>query len=183
MRDYPGQSKKNALFAFHFNERIAEADEIIHNGIKQRAEVVLNPSTQILGVPGIRKLASAFGRWEKELSKENLRAAYEHFVTFTGSIVPALPEKLSDFQSGIKDPHHGARDNFARTFLGLKDQYGNSSWQEAAVLFEKSGTLIGKINEVITDTLLGHSCERGNIPDLLKMAAAFEEEAFGILMG
>ncbi len=181
--DYPGQSKKNALFAFQFDERVADVDEIIRNGLKRRAETVLHPPTQIFGIPGIRRLSSEFGLWEKDLGPKDLRAAYEHFVTFTGSVVPALPEKLSGFQSGIEDPHHGARDTFARTLIQYKDQHGDSSWEEAAVLFKKSGNLIGKINEIITNTLMGQGSEQSIVPDLLKTVADCEEKAFSILRG
>lgn len=180
--DYPGQSRKNALFALRLNEQLPDIDEIIQNGLKKRAEAVLNPPVKNFGIPGIRKLSSEFWQWEKDMDSYTLLNAYKHFVTYTGSVVPALPERISRFNSGIADPHHGARDTFARTLIEHKDKFGTSSWDKAAALLEKSGNIIETINEILTDRIIGIKSNLENIPHLLKQVAEYEEEAFGMFL-
>lgn len=182
--DYPGLSRKNALFALRFNKELSDIEEIIHNGLKKRAEAVLNPPIKNLGVPGIRKLSADFYQWKNELDNNALLDAYKHFVTYTGSIIPALPKKLSGFNTETVNPHHGARDSFAQTLIEHKNQFGNgnSSWSEAATLFEKSGNIISNINEIITNSILGIKSDLKNVPNLLNMVADYEEEAFGLFL-
>ncbi|MDD5765900.1 MAG: BtrH N-terminal domain-containing protein [Candidatus Marinimicrobia bacterium] len=173
-----GQAKKNALFAIQFNDRPSDAHEIVKTGLKKRAKMVLNPPVKFLGIPGMRLLSADFMNWEKEMNPATYIEALKHFVTFTSSVVPALPRRLSKFDSGIPDDHRAMRDKFADILTRNQSEYGNISWEKAADLFKKSGGLIGQITEMITEYILDNSRSLKEIPGLLGQSADYEEEAF-----
>lgn len=177
--DYPeGEAKKNTLFAIQYNDQPAEAKEIIHNGLKKRAELALNPPVRFLRISGIRMLSTDFLNWEKELDATQYTEVLKNVVMFTASVIPGLPPKLTEFNTGIPDSHQAARDKFADILVQSRSEYGNISWERAASLFRKSGNLIGQMTEIITEYIIDNRQNMKEIPGLLNQIADYEEEAF-----
>ncbi|MCX8129451.1 MAG: BtrH N-terminal domain-containing protein [Clostridia bacterium] len=179
--DSPGQYKCNTFFAIQFGEQVPDIRDIINKGWEKRARAVLEPPVSFLGIPGIRKLSNELLSWEEELPEDRYKQALTHFVTFSGSVVPSLPRKLSSYDTGIADRHQGARDRLAEVLCEFCDEYGNGSWKKAAAYFEKSGNLIGKVSEIITDCIIDNNNSLKGVPELLKQVADYEEEAYNIL--
>lgn len=179
---FPGQSGKNAFFGLDFNCDMIDIEEFIKKGLKKRAQMNLNPPIKNFGMSGMRKLSKDIVKWEAEMDEDNYTNALKNLVTFTSSTVPELPRELRNYDTGIDNPHKGARDKFAKALMREKDKLGTPVWEVAAELFFESGEMIGKITEILTDKLLKNITDIGEVSKLLNKIADTEEKAFNMFL-
>lgn len=177
----PGLSKKNTLFTFELDGQTADVATIVHEGLRKKANFMLEPPTSMFGIKGVRKLARELPHWSEELSEEQFDASLRHLVEYTGS-PPTPPNRLTGY-TDAPDNHTGGRDGFANLLTWLAKDYDRPVWAEAAVLFEQSGQVVEALTDVIVDFILGESDTLESVSELLVRIADLEEQAYTIIAG
>jgi hypothetical protein len=172
----PGLSKKNTLFTFELDGQIADVATIVHEGLRKKANFMLEPPVNMFGIEGIRKLARELPHWSEELSEEQFDTSLRHLVEYTG-FPPAAPNRLTG-HTDAPDNHTGGRDGFANLLTWLARDYDRPVWAEAAVLFEQSGQVVETLTDVIVDFILGESNTLESASELLVKIADLEEQAY-----
>ncbi len=155
--DYIGVSKRNAYFGISFRQPNYDMRDIMQKGLSINADNFLNPPIGFMGIRGMEKLIKEFATWKDCFDDSTLREIYKHFVTYTGSVLPELPEKLSESSSGIENPHRGGRDRLSSALRQYKDSIGSSAWEQAALAYQKSGMIIEQIVDGFTQDIFDHS--------------------------
>ena len=64
-----GMSKKNTICLIRLDEKPKSVIEIAREIFRKKAELMLAPPIETIGIPGMRKLAKEFSDWEKILSR------------------------------------------------------------------------------------------------------------------
>ena len=178
----PGQGKKNTLCILEFGDQIAPLAEIVEKGLKKKANLILNPPVGFAGIKGMRKLAGEITDWPAELNASQLKACLQHLVTFTCSVVPMPPQRLLPYPANHTDSHQAVRDRFSNELAGFASQFNHPEWEEAAGLLQKSGELIGRLTDSVTDQLLSGTSNLQEAADLLQSIASTEEKAYTLLI-
>jgi|GEM_PF-1069478 len=155
--DYIGISKKNAYFGIRFRQPNFDMRDIMQKGLSINADNFINPPIGFMGIRGMEKLIKEFSTWENYFDASTLCEIYKHFVTYTGSVLPELPEKLNDDSSGIENPHRGSRDRLSTALMQYKDSMDSSTWEQAAIAYQKSGIIIEQIVNGFTQDILDNS--------------------------
>ncbi len=174
----PGVSDKNTLFAFEFNDQVADVATIARQGYARRAEAMLNPPTSMFGIKGMRKLSRELPRWPEELG-EGLDASLRHLAEYTG-YPPTPPNRLTGYDA--PDNHAAGRDTVAVLLKHLAKEYDEPAWVEAAALFEQSGQTLVQLTDAVVDTILGENDSLEPAAKLVSQAADLEEQAYRFLM-
>ncbi len=156
--------------------------EIIRQGLKKRADWVLNPAVGFMGIKGMRKMAHEFPGWRNELTPEQFMNCLTHLVTFDCSIVPLLPARMMPTAAQVNDSHQAMRDRFSRCLIDLAAEYRRPEWKSAGILLKSIGERIAKINEFTTDFLMDEKDQLDCIPDIMNAIADEEEQAFRLLL-
>lgn len=120
---------------------------IVQKGIEKNADLYLHSPLSFVGQRGFSKFVGEYPKWEDMFTKDELRKIYLHFIEYTGSVLPELPNELGGSPSGIINPHQASRDQFAQALLKYSDCFGIPTWIEAAHYFEVSGKVIEEIVE------------------------------------
>lgn len=154
---YIGISKKNACFGIHFRQPNYDMRDIMQKGLSINADNFLNPPIGFMGIRGIEKLIKEFSAWKNSFDDSTLCEIYKHFITYTGSVLPELPEKLNEYSTGIDNPHRGSRDRLSTVLMQYKDSIGVSSWENAAIAYKKSGEVIEQLVNGFTQDILDNS--------------------------
>jgi hypothetical protein len=175
----PGLSKKNTLFTLEFDGQTADVATIVHEGLRKKANFMLEPPVSMFGIKGIRKLARELLHWSEELSEEQFDASLRHLVEYTG-FPPAPPNRLTGY-TVAPDNHTGARDGFANLLTWLAKDYNRPVWAKAAVLFEQSGQTLEEMTDVIVDFILGECDTLESVSRLVAQVANLEEQAYTII--
>lgn len=178
----PGQGLKNTFFCPVFNPTIANPEQIARNGLQKRAQFVLNPPVKFMGIPGLKKFASEFPKWEVELTPQELHESLQHLVTFTCSMVPMPPQRLLPYPIGHTDLHQSTRDRFAELLSTLAGQHHMSAWEQAALSFRESGRYISELTDMACNYLQGQSLQTSAIRENLAKIIAHEEMGFSHLL-
>jgi hypothetical protein len=171
----PGMSKKNTFLVFEFDDRVADAATIVHEGMLHKAKHMLEPPTAMFGVKGMRKLARELPRWPEELSADSLDTCLRNLVEYTG-FPPAPPNRLTGCDE--PDNHTAGRDGFADLLARLAGDYDRPAWAEAASLFEQSGAALEDVTDAVVDVILGRSDTLEPAAELVAHIADLEEQAY-----
>ncbi len=174
----PGQGKKNTLFILEFNDRIAPLEEIVVNGLRKKANLILHPPVGFMGINGMRKLAADISRWPQELPDDQIKKCLTDLVTFTCSVVPMLPQRMLPFRLNYTDPHQAVRDRFSKEISSLAGSISMPGLKEAADLLAESGRSIGRLTDVITDQILTQTVRLEEPAQLIAEIADLEERAY-----
>lgn len=177
----PGQGIPNTLYTFQFDQHIADISDIVHKGLKKRAQVVLNPPVGFMGIRGMRRMGADFAKWSKELTDSQLIESLRFLATFTCSVVPNPPQQLLPFPLGYSDPHQAIRDRFSTNLSELSGEYSEPHWRHSADLLKQSGVQIGKLTDAVVTAILGDRGMLQDVPELMNQIANLEEEAFSLL--
>jgi hypothetical protein len=159
---YIGISGKNAYFGINFTNPNYDMRDIMKKGLSINADMFFNPPVGFMGNRGFEKFIKEFPAWHGYFDTSVLCEIYRHFLTFTGSVLPELPESLSENNSGIKNPHKGARDRISKALKENKDIIGFPAWEEAANAFQKSGQIIEQIVNGFIHAILDNSFSETN---------------------
>lgn len=159
---YIGISKKNAYFGISFRQPNYDMRDIMQKGLSINADNFINPPIGFMGIRGMEKLIKEFSSWKNCFDVSTLCEIYKHFVTYTGSVLPELPEKLNDNSSGIENPHRGSRDRLSTALMQYKDSIGFPTWEQAAIAYQESGTIIEQIANGFTQDILDNSFSEAN---------------------
>lgn len=178
----PGQGIPNTLYTFQFDQHIADISDIVHKGLKKRAQVVLNPPVGFMGIRGMRRMGADFANWSKELTDSQLIESLRFLATFTCSVVPNPPQRLLPYPLGYSDPHQAIRDRFSTNLFELAEEYSEPSWQQSADLLKQSGEQIRKLTDTAVSVILGDRDKLQDVPALMNQIANLEEEAFSLLI-
>lgn len=167
---YLNLSKKNAYFGIDFVDEERDIKNTLHNAYRNIARNFINPAIGFGGIKGMDRLIREFPDWKHRYDNETLKAIYTHFVMFTGSVLPELPAKLDNNNSGIVNPHRGIRDRLALSLIRYSGQFGDESWVSAATYFERSGKSIEKIADGFVEDVI-----RNSFREIDKYIALFSE--------
>jgi hypothetical protein len=178
----PGQGKKNTAYFVEFEQSVPEPSEIIRKGLRKRAAWFLHPPVGFMGLPGLKRLAGDFPAWKEEMGPALFADTLRHFVTFTCSVVPMLPQRLSPGALETEDPHQACRDRFSSLLCAFADEYRRPAWKKSAALFEISGEYIRQLTETLVDFLLAIDDRLASVPDILQKISSCEEEAFKAIL-
>jgi len=177
----PGQGKKNTFFILEFGKEIAPLEEIVKNGLKKKAGLILNPPVGFMGIKGMQKLAGDITNWPLELNRKQVEDCLQAMAMFTCSVVPMPPQRLLLYKINIIDKHQGSRDRFSSELGGFAEQFHQPQWKEAASLLAESGKLIGQLTDVVIDQILSNTSDLQEAASLIKNIAVLEEKAYRIL--
>ena len=176
----PGLGKKNTFYTFEFHDRVADVESIARNGLQKRGWEMLNAPVSMLGLKGMRKLASELTAWPAELNSKQLQVCLRHLAEFTG-FPPVLPHRLTGYNDA-PDNHAAGRDIFAGLLENLSDQYTEPNWADASRLFVQSGHKLEELTDEIVDVILGEGGTLKQASTILSEIADIEERAFGLLL-
>lgn len=175
---YLGISKKNACFGINFRQPNDDMRDIMQKGFSMNADNFLNPPVGFMGIRGMEKLIKEFSTWNNPFDISSLCEIYKHFITFTGSVLPELPEQLSGYNSGVENPHKGSRDRLSTALMQYKDSIGFPAWERAALAFQASGSIIEQLTGgFIKDILNCSFSETQKYADLFLKLKYVEETA------
>lgn len=144
---YIGISKKNTYFGIEMKSPETDISWIVQKGIEKNADLYLHSPLSFVGQRGFCKFVGEFPKWKDMFTKDELREIYLHFIEYTGSVLPELPNELGGSPSGITNPHQASRDQFTKALLKYSDCFGTPAWRKAAHYFEISGKVIEEIVE------------------------------------
>jgi hypothetical protein len=78
----PAMGKKNRLVVFDIPKMLTPSGDLIRKSIIDKCQTMLNPPVNMLGIPGMKKLAHEIIRWPRELGEQTasscLRQVYEY---------------------------------------------------------------------------------------------------------
>lgn len=157
----PGMSKRNTIRIFHIDKRLPSEYEITRKGLEFRAEKMLNPPVNIIGIPAMRKLSKEICSWDDD-------ASFNHLITYA-TIPPHIPKNFNN--------SNGMRVWKSRVLQELGAKYNEKCWQKAAAIFEESGGIIREICKAALKR------DRSSISNLILKVASLEEEAYKIIKG
>jgi hypothetical protein len=176
--DVPGLSKKNTLFAFEFGDHVGNVETIVREGLRNKADTMLDPPTSMFGVKGMRKLARELPGWPDELDEVHLDASLRWLAEYTGT-PPQAPNRLTGLDA--PDKHDGGREGFGRLLDRLAEDYGEAAWAEAADLFRQSGQGLAALTDAVVDVILGERDSLQPAADWVSRVADLEEQAYGLV--
>jgi hypothetical protein len=174
----PGMSRKNTLFAFEMDARVAHVRSIVHEGLLHKARFMLEPPTSMFGIKGMRKLAHELPHWPKELGTDLLDTCLRNLVEYTG-FPPALPNRITGYDT--PDDHTAGRNGFADLLTRLAGDYDRPVWAEAAPLFERSGAALEELTDAVVDVILGQRDTLQPAAVLVAHVADLEEQAYRLI--
>jgi hypothetical protein len=157
----PAMSRKNTIRAFIINADLPNEYELAKKGFKFRAEKMLNPPVNLLGLPAMKKLSREVLNWEDE-------ASFDHLMTYA-TVPPQIPKNF--------DNSNGMRLWIVKILKELGVKYKEDGWIKAAGLFETSA---GFIRELCRAAMLR---DRSTISELILKVADIENEAYETLKG
>ncbi len=134
--------------------------EVAEKGFTHKAERMLNPPVNMLGIPAMRKLAKEIIDWREP-------EWYKHMVAYAGMSPPLVDPDLSH--------NDGLRFEFARVLAEMGRKYHKKEWTSASDLFDNSGELIIEMCRKAV-TYDGAACS-----GLLKKIADTEEAGYKLL--
>ncbi len=175
----PGLSKKNTFYAFEFNPQPAAILAIIKNGLRKKADLMLQPPVRLFGLTAMRKLARELPRWPQELNKTQLQASLRHITEYTG-VPPIVPERLSGVP-GTPD-HSAGRLGFSQLLAELAVDHNCQQWHEAALLFEQSARVWATLTDTVVDFLLEEAKTLEAAAKLIEQGADLEGQAYHLLL-
>lgn len=176
---FPGLAGKNAYFGIEFSDAPMGDKEVISAGLAGMARRYLEPPVGFMGIKGLTRLIKDISFWTDRYSEDSRKAIYTHMVTYTGSVLPMLPEALDSANAGFTNPHRGCRDKMARALRSYAHLYGSRNWLEAAEYFEKSGDMIARITDMMArDILNSDFSASARYADLFRDMRDLEEKAF-----
>ncbi len=163
---YLDLSKRNAYYGIEMQPTEKEPKEIMAAVLRQMAQAYLEPPLDFIGIKGIEKLRREMPAWTETYSKETMKGIYSDFITFTGSVLPGLPEPLAPLVPGLINPHQAGRDRLARALLTYEEILGNESWGKAAQLFIRSGEKIEGLVNLFVEAICKE--DYSNTPDIIE---------------
>ncbi len=156
-----GMSKKNTYRAFEMPSWFISELELAEKGLTHKAEQMLKPDVNMLGIPAMHKLAKDLRHWTD-------KACFRHMVAYAGLTPPLIDEDLSH--------NDGGRFELARVLKKMGQTYSRRIWEEASNLFAKSGeSIIQLCNKALSYD--GENCSK-----LLQEIAGIEEKAYKLLL-
>jgi len=155
----PGMSKKNTIRAFTLPDKLPLELDAAKKGLNLRAEKMLNPPVNMLGIPAMKKLSREIFDWENE-------KCFDHLATYA-TVPPLLPKTFEN--------SHGMRFWKAKVLKELGEKYRMDNWTTAAELFTGSGKLIMDICRAALKR------DKNSISDLILEVAIIEEKAYELI--
>lgn len=153
----PGMSKKNTIRFFKLPDSLPSEIEVTEKGFAYKAKRMLNPPTNMIGIPAMRKLAGDIISWD-------CKKCIYHMVAYAGNCPPLIPHDISDCNA--------LRFKESELLKTLGEKYNNTKYIEAGISFEESGKLIIQFcKKAINNELKACS-------DLLLNIADVEEKVF-----
>ncbi len=155
----PGMSKKNTIRNFVINGKPPSEFEIAKIGLNLRADKMLKPPVNLLGIPAMKKLAKEIFNWEDN-------GSFNHLITYA-TIPPHVPKTFENSS--------GMRFWKADVLKELGNRYNMDNWLEASLLFEKSGELFKDICKAAAVR------DKSTISELILKVANIEEQAYKVI--
>ncbi len=177
----PGYCRKNTFFTIDFKEKIG-IEEITVRGFRKKALFNVNPPVNIMGIPGMRKLACEIGNWHEEMSGEEYEKCLMNMAEFSG-FPPILPSKISGYDTDGDISHRGGTDVLAGILYEAANMPGLSNWREAADRISESGELIEEITNEISDAILNRTAVSNAVPEKISCVADLQEKAYSLIIG
>ena len=155
----PGMSKKNTIRTFAIDDKLQTEYEIAKRGLNLRADKMLKPPVNLLGIPAMRKLAKEIFNWEDE-------GSFNHLITYA-TTPPHIPKTFEN--------SNGMRQWKSNVLKELGTKYNMDNWLKASMMFKKSGELIKDICKAAI------ARDKGIISELILKVADIEEQAYELI--
>jgi hypothetical protein len=155
----PGMSKKNTIRTFIINGEPPSEFEIAKMGLNLRADKMLKPPVNLLGIPAMLKLAKEIFNWEDE-------GSFHHLIKYA-TIPPHIPKSFEN--------SNGMRQWKSNVLKELGTKYNMDNWLKASMMFKKSGELIKDICKAAI------ARDKSIISELILKVANIEEQAYEII--
>lgn len=156
----PGMSKKNTSRVFSLPDSFPSELEVAERGFALKAQRMLKPPVNLVGIPAMRKLAKDIVDWQDE-------ACFKHMAAYAGLTPPLIADDLSH--------NDGMRFELARVLKEFGTKYTKRQWVDASSLFQKSGRLIIDLCTAAVK-LNGPACSK-----YLNEIASIEEQGYLLL--
>ena len=157
----PGMSKRNTIRYFIINNDLPDEFELAKKGFKFRADRMLNPPVNLLGIPAMKKLSREVLNWEDEES-------FDHLVRYA-TVPPHIPKNFYN--------SNGMRLWKSKILNELGVKYKENDWIKASELFKRSADLIGEL------CMAAMLRDRNAISEMVLRVVSIEQEAYEILKG
>jgi hypothetical protein len=132
----------------------------------------------------MKRLLKEILEWRKLFTQDALNAILATFATFTGSVLPELPDEIRESPLGILNPHGGGRDLLSKALLDSIERIGCSLWKQLAVQLDISALAIKAINAAISEDLLQKSTfDAAKYEELFQRLMAAETPAYSLMEG
>lgn len=168
-KDYLGISRKNAYFGVCMDRPNEDMPGLMRGALRATAETYLYPKLGFIGARGMQRLLAEIPQWPKLFTQNALKAILTTFSTFTGSMLPELPDEIRAAPLGFTNPHGGGRDLFAQALLDSIGTVGCPAWVELAKRLSVASQAIEAINASIVSDFV-----RDTPFDAEKYGALFE---------
>ena len=156
----PGMSRKNTFRVFLLPDELPSELDAAKKGFSYRAQKMLNPPINLIGIPAMRKLSKEIFNWEDEES-------FNHLITYA-TIPPHIPKTFKNSD--------GMRQWKSQVLRILGEKYDIAVWVKTANLFDESGKLIIELCRSASKR------DRASISGLLLKIADIEEEAYNYIL-
>jgi hypothetical protein len=156
----PGMSKKNTYRFFSMPDNFLDELDLAEKGFSHKAERMLKPPVNLIGIPAMRKLAGEIGDWQD-------KSCFNHMVAYAGLTPPLIAADLSH--------NDGMRFELARVLREFGEKYSKKNWVNASHLFLKSGQMIIDLCKE-GSKFNGPACS-----NILSEIASTEEEGYRLL--
>jgi hypothetical protein len=170
--DEKGYLKRFSVITFKVPDVAPNLRTLVEKGLEHKADEMLKPPIRNFGIPGIRKLAAEFPKWENWMSKENYILALKNLVMFA-NVPPTLSREVDNFTA--------FRREFSTLLKELHMRTGDPRLEQLCNYFKNSGKLIEQLCHTTLDYLDSKEDSRSEAPRLLMSIASTEEEAYNLI--
>ena len=156
----PGMSRKNTFRIFNLPDRLPDEFDVAREGLKYRAEKMLNPPVAMLGIPAMKKLAKEIFEWKDD-------GSFDHLVIYA-TTPPHMPKTFENST--------GMRKWKSEVLSLLGRKYNVTGWTNAAEMFKSSGNLIAQLCRAALKR------DKALISRLISEVANIEEQTYRSLL-
>ena len=156
----PAMGKKNRLVIFDFPEKLTASEELICRSIGDKCLAMLRPPMNMLGIPGMRKLAQEIRGWPEELGEQVAAACLQQAREYLNT----PPDLTGDHLTATRDLYIG--------FLQEAGAITGKDFTSPITALSEAMVVIAELAPVI------QKCELGAASALILRIAEIETKAY-----
>lgn len=177
---YPGLCKPNTICTIRMDHP-KDKMTIFKEALGYRANMFVNPPRKFLGVEGIKKFVDDLNTLENDIGKKELKKILKNIVEFSGS-VPTIPNRLLGIKEKDQVVFKCSRDKMSKVLKEIADEIDNKEIREASKLFDESGKLFEKLNDIFVSYILDEKLELKEAQEILLSIGNLEYQAYNLVL-